>query len=174
MKSMLYIHIPKCAGMAMREMFPLPRGVPVNATHMTLDEWREFFGKQFDSIRTITVVRHPCDRFLSAFSYLKQQTSEHPFWAHDKDERFALAQYHNVNEAALNAKHLLELPHFRPMTHWGVKDCDVVLRYENIGRAMPGLPKRNASVHKMWRNVLTPAAVESLTLAYWDDFCLIN
>ena len=169
---MLFVHIPKCAGIAMREIFPLPPHMDDTATHLPLREWRKM--PNFAEYRTITVVRHPCDRFVSAWCYLAQQTPSHRFWDADEHERSQAMQFDDVNEAAMNAHGATALPHFRPMKYYGAQDCDVILRYEDLAYTMPNLPKRNVSKRGNWRDELSREAARMIEDAYSEDYRLFG
>jgi len=165
----LYIHIPKCAGMAMRELFPLPSGCPVEMTHYTLYAWSKYLSPA-DEYRTLAVVRNPFDRFVSAFSYLKQQNPSHRFWRHDKANRAAIERYATANEAAEDCASLLHLQHFKPQYIWGAHECDMLVRYEDMESVFPNLPRTNTSKHNHWRQEIRGAGECAIALAYSKDF----
>lgn len=63
----LFIHVPKAAGSSLSlALYGRSFG------HHTLAEWQANYPRSTANLRTIAVVRDPVDRFLSAFSYLKQ------------------------------------------------------------------------------------------------------
>lgn len=75
----LFIHVPKAAGTSFSlTMYGRCFG------HHTLAEWRGNYPRSTAHLPTIAIVRDPLDRFLSAFSYLKQGGMN------EEDARFAL------------------------------------------------------------------------------------
>ncbi|GAG45519.1 unnamed protein product, partial [marine sediment metagenome] len=71
-RELIHIHIPKNAGMSIWEVVDLPKGTPQDITHRTAYIWRQKLGpERYDAAYSFAVVRHPCDRLLSAWSYFR-------------------------------------------------------------------------------------------------------
>jgi len=182
MNKLLYIHIPKNGGLSMRKAIPIPDGVPMSATHATIGNWRDMLGKErFAQYRTVTVLRHPCARFVSAWSYLKQQGPAHVYWWADAAERSALAQYHCTYDLLSAMKeNITLLPHFGRQQDWLEFPADYQMHLETITgdyKALkhmysdlpPMLGHTNTSWHKPWQEYLAKDEQQWIADIYSGD-----
>jgi hypothetical protein len=170
-----FLHIPKCAGLSIRAAAP----ACINHGHDVAEDYLRQYGARYLHGFKFVVVRHPCDRLVSAYSYLMQQTPEHPYWQADTAQRAYLARFADLNEALLAGEELLSLILFVPQTNWLTRTVDCILRFEQLTtdwewlRSRFGfdvLPHHNISVHTDWTQVLSPAALAVVRLLYAADF----
>jgi len=107
----LFIHIPKSAGISIREAI---YGQPVGY-HRAISDYSLCFDKEtFDSLWKFTFVRNPFTQVISAFFYLKQGVRS--YIDHIVKQKL-LDQYSTFQEFVLaldRMRHLMELVHLRP------------------------------------------------------------
>lgn len=109
----IFIHIPKCAGQSIRKSL-FENLLP---GHITLYTYQMIFSrKTFQDYFKFSFVRHPMDRLVSAFLFMKEGG------AHDQDERWSqkyLSDFQDFETfvmTGLDDERILAYPHFRPQT----------------------------------------------------------
>jgi len=175
-----FIHIPKCAGVS---IFAATKGRCITDGHYTAAWYTQRYGADYDDGYVFTCVRHPYPRFVSAYSYLTQQTPEHKNWFSDAWEREYLLKYPTLEALVLQGgPDVLRIRLFWPQVTWfdHAKPMDKVLAFETLHATWPefsvqhgfasSLPQLNASKHGLWFDVLSPAVRKHLELWYRSDF----
>lgn len=179
----IFIHIPKAAGSAV--------GVALyghdRPGHFPITRYHELLGNDINEYLTFTFVRHPEDRFISAYNYLLDKPKNR------SDVNFAqsvLRRFENIDEFIaryLNEKTVFSHVHFFPQTHFlecdGVLNVDYIGRYENLEddfaklcvliRLDARLKKNNVTMEKA-ASELSPASREKLRVLYRKDYELLN
>ena len=188
---LVHIHQPKCGGVSVWQIVSRPAGVTDRVIHATAAQWRHGLGdRRFNAAYKFTIVRHPIDRCLSAWTYLHQQTEEHTYWRHDATERaYVLPLADSFDEFMAKCPDSIATmaqlyPHFVRQAYWttinGKVAVDSVLRFESLdddwGRlmAMCGstaeLPMTNATRHGDWRECVSESAQDRIRTLYARDF----
>ena len=177
MNNVFFIHIPKCGSVSIVAS-GLSRD---NHSHATANEQAAYYGRAFALGYKCVVVRHPLDRYVSAYSFLAEQKPGDRFWVSDFHERGFALSYRDINQLATDGvPQLLSFLHFRPQWQWveGWK-MDCVLRFERLAQDWEAirakfnagpLPWLNRSHYGPWQKVLSPEAQSSLRSAYARDF----
>jgi chondroitin 4-sulfotransferase 11 len=141
----IFVHVPKVAGLSVIcGLFGLAEvDVDGRPGHRTAREFRRYDRERFRRYFKFAFVRDPCDRFASAYRFLKRGG------INAEDGAFAaavLAGYHDlgdfVDRLALDGalrRRALAYHHFRPQTHFlcdrrGRVMVDFVGRFENLQR----------------------------------------
>jgi hypothetical protein len=181
-REVFFIHLPKCAGISVREACP---GV-ISDWHADCNHYAETYGERWRMGFKFTIVRHPFDRAVSAFSYLKQQTPSHRFWVEDMGRRKIMEPYRDVNEFIAAGNHIArQVLHFWPQYTW-LTDWlpDLILHFERLDEEwrmlwslfpyFGHLGKINTSRHKDYREVLTAKSQETLRQWYAEDLRLFG
>jgi len=105
----IFIHVPKCAGSAFLDAY-----LGWQTGHPTAAEYRDADPGFFDSAYVFTFVRHPLERFVSAYRHV--QTDD--LWPVLADARAVVARHGgSLDEVARNLRadsELLHLPWFAP------------------------------------------------------------
>ena len=179
-----FIHIPKCAGHSVRKAIT---GKSFEWQHQTPVCYRKHFGARFDAGFKFVVVRHPYDRWVSAYYYLMQHTKESPAWRSNRDDQAFLQQFPSMEAALLQAgKKLKEtVLVFHPLSRWFEPPIvyDLVLRHEHLERDWPWLMQRfgfkplpllNTSQHVPADELLTAPMRAELQRLYAEDFTLFG
>ena len=180
-RDVFFIHIPKCAGISVHQACP----DAINHWHADCDYYARQYGERWQTGFKFAVVRHPFDRFVSAFSYLKQQTPAHRFWEDDRQRRKALEPFDNINAAVNGAADFVHMLHFRPQRSWlGNWLPDFILHFERLAEdwralqtlfpSFASLAKLNASQHADYRTLLTPQSRQQLGRWYAEDLRLFG
>jgi hypothetical protein len=189
--NVLFVDMPRTAGNSILSAIGRPEGIPDNLRHLSCRDWVKNIGHhRWEAMTRMTVIRHPVDRFVSAYYYLTGQKPGHRFWAADKREREDIGGS-TLNEVARWPQQaLFRMEHFRPqMFHLigesGAVEVQHVLRFERLAEAWaefaeefglpPELPHTNAVMRpKSWREELTSESLDSLKEAYAVDCEVLN
>jgi hypothetical protein len=128
----IFVHIPKAAGSAV--------GVALyghdRPGHFPITRYQGLLGNAINDYLTFTFVRHPEDRFISAYNYLldKPKNPSDVDFAHNVLKRFQSIDEFIANY--LTEKTLFSHVHFYPQTHFiqsdGNLNIDFIGRYENL------------------------------------------
>jgi hypothetical protein len=136
-RRLVFIHIPKTAGLSVLYHVARPRGVE-NWNHMTALQYRSHMGAAYSRALSFSIFRDPASRMYSAWNYLRRQTPHHRWWHSDAGERAVVNQmgdtFHDFVMAFTEAH--WSLPHFMPQ-HMFLCDGDrriveKLLRYEHL------------------------------------------
>jgi hypothetical protein len=134
------------------------------------------------------VIRHPFDRFVSAYDYLTNQTPDDPYWLEDKQERDAICDTSIEELARWPTDKLHHSEHFVPQMAFlsglsGHIEVTDVVRFEELEagwaefasemRLPTVLPRENASDPEK-RSVLDDSTKDVLREVYAMDFELLN
>jgi chondroitin 4-sulfotransferase 11 len=181
----VFIHVPKTAGNGIfKSLFNMPA-----QGHDPATKYREYDRESFEKSFKFGFTRHPLDRFVSSFHYLKQGGIGR------YDQEFAiknLAGFDNINDfiIALDRDEALGLRvmnwiHFRPQYYFLCDEqcrilADYVGRFESIEQdylkisqriGVQGNPLRseNRSEHKHYSEYFTPESREIVSRLYKRD-----
>jgi len=104
MTPILFVHIPKTAGISIRKALS-DAGVPEHplgessarfTTHISAEAYRRYYGDNYRKLRTFAVVRNPFDWLRSFYRFIKFSTT-HPVtgksWRHQIHERVKLLDF---------------------------------------------------------------------------------
>jgi hypothetical protein len=182
----LFIHVPKCAGSALLDAW-----LGFQTGHVTAAEYRAADPAFFDRAFVFAFVRHPVDRFVSAYDHI--QTGD--LWPYLAETRSTVDRHGATLEAiaaGLTADSaLLQLPWFAPQhtfleihgrlavnrvfkTESFAADLET-LRSETSLRLRPTAPvNRRGAAGGRAEERLSPAAIAALRRAYWRDFTLFG
>jgi hypothetical protein len=191
-KKAIFIHMPKTAGSSLKEQL---YGTEMGG-HRSLAEYRAYDRHSTQAFFKFCFVRNPWDRFLSAYTYLKQGHN-----STYRDKEFAktyLSQTRDVNDfadrlaenRAYRAQVML-YDHFRPQSHWiclpGAKDhgMDFIGQFESLDASMADLrtrlklpdtplPQTRMSRHESYRSVYDDAARKTVARLYARDIDLLG
>lgn len=147
----------------------------------------------FDTAFKFSFVRHPYDRFLSAYSYYYQMLPNHMFWHLENDRLVAQAikQYKTFADFVYNFNSFewRNRIHFLPQYLWLYENdkclVDYVGRFENYrqewqticnlgGIPHTPLPKLNTSNHAAWQTYYTPKLQAAVYEIFEKDFELFG
>lgn len=174
----VFIHIPKAAGSSV-----LAAGAAYTKWHQPYSYYEGFFRADRRITLSFAVVRHPYDRFLSAFAYLRGggMNGYDRWWAqrHMPEGIDANAFARRLPEAPS----LLAGMHFKPQMHFlrardGSVGVDRILYFERLAQDWPdfarsaGLAPELPHVNRSLRpdRVLSAEAMAALDRAYAEDF----
>jgi chondroitin 4-sulfotransferase 11 len=124
----IFIHIPKCAGIAVSKSL---LGKPVG--HLSALDYRMIFGKEdFNNYYKFTFVRNPFSRLVSAYEFMQNDG----YGESDKNIVTVVKQYPTFQDFVLN--HLTpqgakRIRHFRPQ-HFFVCDSSNHIMVDFVGR----------------------------------------
>lgn len=178
----VFIHIPKAAGSSV-----LAAGAAYTKWHQPYAYYERFFRPGRQLVLSFSVVRHPYDRFLSAFSYLRGggMNGVDRAWAQRH-----MAKIPDAEDFALRLPDdpaLLAGMHFRPQAWFlrardGSIGVDRILYFERLDEEWPDfarsaglapdLPHVNRSART--NRSLSESAMAALDQAYHEDFDLLG
>jgi hypothetical protein len=178
-RNCVFIHIPKTAGIS---VFNALFGQNSKA-HIPYTDF-EFVLKKTPSLKVVTFVRNPIERFESAYYYLCKGGRKH---SNDLKYQEILTNYRDINDFVINglSAHLIDIEHFIPQVNWlknsnGEIKIDFIGKLEQIDSDFEKLcellsltnillPKNNVNEVKM-KDGLSPEAREVLLNLYLEDF----
>lgn len=192
-REVVFIHIPKTAGMSVWSVVGRPVGVNANTTHATAAQWMAVLGDaRYAAAFSFAVIRNPYDRFLAAWHYLTSQTPEHRYWEADGAEREWVASLGATVDQFAENMPASALTDFRGCTHFVAQvefltvsgECAVsqAVRFEHLTedwRAMAeryGLPSDLPRINKTpgKRPKLTDATKARIADLYAADFAFLR
>lgn len=184
----LFIHIPKTAGISVRESLFETSGF---GKHITAMRYKYYYGsKTFNSYFKFAFVRNPWARTLSAYHFLQKGGIAPP----DKEWSDAtLTQYNNFEDFVMNGLHTPEVinwVHFLPQHSWVCDHkqrnlMDFTGRLENIqedyeiirqktGIGQPLVHKNKGADISAYREHYTEAMQKKVAEIYKTDIELFN
>lgn len=192
-KTPVFIHNPKAASTSIRGVISgiktakIGKGSPYRHIHQLRNT--RFIENQLHNCPNpwlFGVVRHPLDRFVSAWAYFKTPRNRA---CPENYVLEAMLQEGSVNDFVLTTdfeKISKHIPHFRTQTQYfatptGRRAMDQIIRFESIqegfttlcnelGIAPFHLPDRRSTVHDPWEDLLSPKSLEKLMRFYGVDF----
>jgi len=182
----VFIHVPKCAGSALLDAW-----LGFQTGHVTAAEYRAADPAFFDRAFVFAFVRHPVDRFVSAYDHI--QTGD--LWPILPEMR-AIIDRHGATLEAVAAgltadSPLLQLPWFAPQhtfleihgrlavnrvfkTESFADDLEILRSATSI-RLRPPAPVNRRGTEKIpLADRLSPAAIAALRRVYWRDCTLFG
>lgn len=185
----IFIHIPKCGGNAV-----IGSLFGVKATgHIPIRSYRKWSKSKYNEYRKVAIVRHPVDRFVSAFEYLKRggmglydQEFHEKYLKNIKDPTEMALALKDVKykKQMLKWTHFIEQEYF--LTIDGDLCVDNLYKQEYLGESFPeickilkpgqqsiDLKKINAT-GRMKKQISSQEALDVLYSVYRNDFSLLN
>ncbi|SMO55738.1 Sulfotransferase family protein [Alcanivorax sp. DSM 26295] len=180
-KKVIFIHIPKSAGTAVRVALGEPEA---GRHHLPWWVYQQASPRRFEEYYKFAFVRHPLTRALSAYSYLKRGGNQ----LGDLSTSDYLNKYNNFEdflEGELLKGAMIYHPIFRPQSWYlcnykGEIQVDFVGKFESIDKdfqhvanqiglkSFDRLPKINNSVSR--KETISLAAQKEIFNLYKDDF----
>lgn len=181
----IFVHIPKAAGVSVTESLFSSHG----ASHVPLYLYLALYGsRRFDRMFKFTFVRHPLDRLISAFQFLKAGGMTHTDrdWAAEH-----LAPYETVEAficEGLMQPHIRTWVHFFPQVYYlrdprtGRVGIDYLGRFETLNKDFDHIARRLGvsaqlkHVNKTSRREVTVSAEakQVIEAVYKDDFDILG
>ena len=183
----IFIHIPKSAGTAIERAL---RASPhhIVGGHTTAIGFSMKYQPQFSEYFKFSIVRHPIDRFISAFFYLLQHPI-HPALGNDVVHRAATLEAF-VDLVLHTPRILSKIVHFLPQAYFvcntdGTILVDEIYRFEGlehawrnicqrIGKTWEPLPSVNSSRHRPWQTYFSSQLDDVMKSTYEKDFALFG
>lgn len=183
----IFVHVPKAAGTSIeRTLRESPKTVV--GGHTTALGFKKKFPEFFDRYFKFAVVRHPVDRFISAYLYLKQHPVHPALNNQGVHESAGLDDW--VAKAEASPSVLQNIVHFLPQHQFlcdadGKIMVDAVYRYERLEEAWreicertginhAPLPRLNPSVHDAGSISSSGRVNDFVAEVYKKDFKLLN
>lgn len=188
----IFIHVPKAAGTSLKkDLYKTNKKLG----HRRIGEFFSYDPTLAVQLHKFAIVRNPWDRFLSAYTFLRQgiKTSR-------RDKVFVeqvLGKFPDFTEFVKSLedyairRRVLSYDHFRPQSYWicrpGAKthaidqlghfetlNEDVAMLYETIGRDHGQLPHARASTHLEYRDEYTDKTRQIIADLYAADLDLLR
>lgn len=189
----IFIHIPKTAGTSISSL-PVEydfHNYPENVLKKVgIEHWNQAF--------KFTVIRHPCDRLISAYYYMLginireqwikevclKENHTNPiwwsklpndnFWGFDARESMYCKKFSSLEDFLLNGQ-LMHWLHFIPQINWLRLPLDKVIHYETVNEEIKEvlpqkLPHKRHVEHPSWHELFTPQMMQKMQELYKEDF----
>lgn len=175
----LFIHIPKCAGISVKEFLNKSYQVPIIDGHYTCSQMKakaKFINYEYDHI--FTVVRNPYSKLVSTYLFLQQKSKEYIHMYRKTDlnavfKHFTFSQFVNffLKENCLNY-HYMNTYMFLPQKTWlDTKDEIKIFNFEALNELGFDLPFYNRNDNeKDWQSYYTDDLKETVYTFYEEDF----
>jgi hypothetical protein len=188
----IFIHIPKTAGTSIG-MLPVECDIHSYPEAMLEKVGTDYWNKALK----FTVIRHPCDRLVSAYYYaisiwlpnayreicLREnhcnpvKWSKLPndnFWKCDARESIYCQQFSSLEDFVFNGK-LTHWLHFIPQINWLKLKLDKVMHYETVNEEIEEifeekLLKLNYTQHPCWKELFNAKMIQRVREIYKEDF----
>lgn len=182
----IFVHIPKCAGTAIRESLGFRSG-----GHRTLLSYQTMLPAEvFERSFKFTFVRNPWDRVASAFFFLKNKDLK----GNRKWERENISQYETLDafiRGWITRENIWTYSHFRPQYHFITLDgqtpaVDFIGFYENLAEDFAHIAKklkintalresnRNPKRERKFQDSYTDETRRLVAEAYAEDIALFG
>lgn len=182
----IFIHIPKTAGKSVNEILDLK-----GARHLKYLDYKREIGERISEYYIFSVIRHPEERLISAYYYLKNNGNQSR-----EDTNFNkkwISTCSSIDDFVCNnlkEKEVLESPFFCPQTDY-LSDSDNtfpnnlhIIRFENIDTEINQIPDRikkgktlphlNANKVDKSQPALSVSSKKVIAETYSDDFVLLG
>jgi hypothetical protein len=133
-KPNLFIHIPKTAGLSIKNTFGVNLPFKCVTHHATYKQLSDLVGETFlDSLFTFSCVRDPYERLVSAFAFVKKP----PFINRYAHQGFALGDINEFVDTRLDEELVKDNLFLRPqhsfvMSASGEVKMDYIVKYEDL------------------------------------------
>ena len=183
----IFVHVPKAAGTSIEQAL---RASPKDVVggHTTAVGFRSKYGELFHQYYKFALVRHPVDRFISAFHY-RLQRPVHPALGNEVVHQAGSLDAF-LEKLAADPGLIFRIVHLLPQ-HQFICDAtgsilvDSIFKFENlpfiwkdisqrIGLPYHPLPKTNPSVRDHWEAYANPGLTAFVRAAYARDFTLFS
>lgn len=179
----IFVHVPKTGGTSIeRALRESPEQVV--GGHTTALGFRKAFPREFAEYFTFALVRHPLDRFLSAWRYLRGEPVHEALGNAEIHECATLDRW--MEPVADDPRRLGRIVHFLPTRRFVCDDSDGVLvdrlyRYERfdtawtdladrLGAVLPPPRRLNAAPRSVARPVVDDALANWIASHYAGDY----
>lgn len=183
----IFVHVPKTAGTSIENRLRAhPRDVV--GGHTTALAYRKAFPKQFDSYYKFAFVRHPLERFLSAYRYLRERPVHEALRNDIIHETKTLGRFVEVIRHTPSI--LAQIVHFMPAHYFVTDSCgtmlvDAIYKYEQlpdawreichkIGTPHRGLAHSNASPRLSAMDISSVGLAPAIRNLYARDYELFG
>lgn len=142
----IFVHVPKTAGTSIERQLR-ERPTDVVGGHTTALAYRRHYPECFDAYYKFAVVRHPQDRFLSAWRYLRGERVHPALGNQIVHEHTSLDQF--LETLRSSPATLVRIVHFQPQHHFicdeaGAVLVDEVFRFEELADGWRRISQRLA------------------------------
>lgn len=182
----IFIHIPKCAGSAFLDSY-----IGYQLGHISASDYYELDSSLFLASFVFSFVRHPINRFISAYDFLQRTT----FWSYVPEIRDKINLYGSsvdqVAKAISETSELLALPWFKPQhnfleiggkiavnrvfkTETFVEDIKIIQQSINIQLRSHSEINRSSRTSLDFKEVLSVGSIKNLESIYERDFTLFG
>jgi hypothetical protein len=185
-KKSIFIHIPKCAGVAVnRTIFGNLAG-----GHTTLEEYLNIFEpKCIASYFKFTIVRNPWDRLVSAFFFLKSGGMNGEDRTGFRRQLGDISDFRGFVRSWVNRKNIWKWHQFRPQYHYMLDKrdkvhLDFIAFLENIDDDFAHivgaigldkiLPKSNKSEHSQYTSYYDKETADIVSRVYAEDIKVLG
>lgn len=183
----IFVHVPKAAGTSIEQALRASKSDIVGG-HTTAVGFRRKFDGLFNQYYKFAVVRHPIDRFISAFHYLLQRPVHKALNNEVVHEAGSLSDF--VARLKREKGLIQQIVHLMPQHQFlcdtdGKILVDSVFKFEQLDHAwreicervgLPhrSLPRFNTSEHQRWESHATPDLAGLMEELYDRDFEIFN
>ncbi|OSM02158.1 putative chondroitin 4-O-sulfotransferase [Magnetofaba australis IT-1] len=179
----IFIHIPKAAGVSVGQ------ALNYQSNHKPYFLFQRANPSKFKRFFKFTFVRHPHDRLLSAYSFLKKGGINHQDKAFSETHLTSIESFEQFVKEWISPQRLWSIPHLHPQ-HYFVADkagriqVDFVGRLENIEADFHTVAQRlgieatlahkNRSDHAPYETAYDAEMARIATELYAQDFALFD
>ncbi|MFQ4137690.1 sulfotransferase family 2 domain-containing protein [Nodosilinea sp. PGN35] len=182
----IFIHIPKCAGSAFLDSY-----LGYQLGHAKASQYFQRDSDFFYSSFVFSFVRHPVDRFISAYNFIQSNT----LWSYLPSIKERISLYgSDIEEFSNNlskTSEVLDLPWFEPQykyleidgsvavnrafkTETFFDDLKVLQKEVGIHLRSPADINRSSAPKKKPTDILSPKSIKNLESVYERDFTLFG